>query len=176
MKKTIKPFTPLIVMLLMIAIGGVGGIILVTEFTRLFLIKSVDLASYIFVILIGLFSLIITIFAIVGFCRNKIIIDDEKMQVTRFLYPKGSIPYEDIIYYSEIQNIKLVYVKFYIRGRFNRITMFEIYSNKGKKQLFFVQDYASWQRRQLIDIINSKTGLNFNYKLIEKEFEILELE
>ena len=86
------------------------------------------------------------------------------------------VQFEDEIIYSEISNIKIVLSEknsqknpihtFY---NFTPRLYYEFLLKDGNTKWILIAPFSKKQRKEMLEIINSKTGKNFSYDSLEKE-------
>ena len=127
----------------------------------------------IIMILVGLISACLFSDQIIRAIYIRIIFYDDYIHAVGDLLPKAAkIQFEDKIEYSQIASVRVISSsknsrKEYIEARANNSntpkTYFEFALKNGKTSWIFIFYYSKKQRKEMIDIINQKTGLNLNY-------------
>lgn len=184
MKKKFYPFGALSLFLVMpsllgvMALGGwftyriVGG-----------MINNFKPAS-IFGLILGIAVFLVgAVYAIVFFRIRLVIFDDRiRAKGELRLTAKSPIIQHDVdIFFDEIENIALIYehgdskgkrIKIYTAAQaFRAYFYFEFLLKDGGTKRIYIEPYAKWQRKQLLAIINERTGHNFSYKTLERRDE-----
>ena len=129
--------------------------------------------------LIGTFPVIISLYAYITAFNNRIIFMNDIIKVTGNLGKKTErIQFSDEITYSDIEDIKIIYVnKNSIKktilstnlGNLQPKLYFEIILNGKESKWLLIGTFSKKQRIKMLEIINSKTGKNFVYDEIEKK-------
>lgn len=109
---------------------------------------------------------------------NRMIFWEDRIEATgNFGKKDDKIQFPDEINYSDIENIKVIYVnknsrkktiRTYNLGNLQPKLYFEILLTTGKTKWLFISGYSKRQRNEMLRIINSKTGKNFVYSQLEK--------
>lgn len=132
-----------------------------------------------YMIVIGILSSIVLIFEM-GYMLYFIHFQDDKIYTKGdLLYPKTDrIQYKAEIFYSDIKDIKIVYSSQNsknknssgLRGNYHYPkTYFEFILKNDKKERLLILNHSKNQRKEMIAIINEKTGLNLDYDIMKTE-------
>ena len=129
--------------------------------------------------LIGLLPLILGATSYYVMFYNRIIFLDEIIDITG---DKGKdserIQFKDEIAYSDISDIRLVYANLNSKkkrkpspslGNLQPNMFFEFVLINQKTKWVYVSVFSKKQRKEMLEIINSKTGKNFSYDTLERE-------
>ena len=138
----------------------------------------------IFGLILGLaYFLVGAVYAIVFFRIRLFIFDDRiRAKGELRLTAKSPIIQHDVdICFDEIENIALIYehgdskgkrIKIYKAAQaFRAYFYFEFLLKDGGIKRLYIEPYAKWQRKQLLAIINERTGHNFSYETLERRDE-----
>lgn len=178
MKKTFIYKEPIYVFTNLTNLFSVIGIIIVivVHFRVLpMLEKVIDFIVFGFFML-GFFY----VFAIVGLLvirdwSNIAIFDDEKIHITgqrMFVV----VQYAETIKYSDIADIEMVLrrgnskckgIKVFGKRAHGKSLFYEFTMKDGSIKLFYINPYSKKQRAQMLDIINSKTGMDISYQQLQ---------
>ena len=184
MKKKFYPLSAVFLFLLMpcyLGVMALGG-----WFTYRIIEGMIDYfkPASIFGLILGLaYFLVGAVYAIVFF-RIRLFIFDDKIRARGELRltAKSPIIQHDVdIYFDEIENIALIYehgdskgkrIKIYKAAQaFRAYFYFEFLLKDGGIKRLYIEPYAKWQRKQLLAIINERTGHNFSYETLERRDE-----
>ena len=157
-------------------------------FIRAFLLFILSSSAYILVLaiiklniamgLIGLFSFVFTFYTYLTVFYNRVIFLDNVIKVTGQLGKSSErIQFPDEILYSNIVDIRISYAKKNSRkksfkssdlGNLQPKLYFEFILNNTKTKWLCISTFSKNQRKEMLKIINLKTGKNFSYDEIEK--------
>ena len=112
---------------------------------------------------------------------NRIIFFDDKTIITGDKLDKDSkIQFRDEISYSQIKDLKFIISNrnskkksfpWYVRNGSAPKSYFEFEMENGKTKWVFIFYFSKKQRKEMIKIINEKTGLNLDYDVLYKNYE-----
>ena len=143
--------------------------------------KMVTTGAYVLIIPIvaSLSGVIMFTYIFVRNILNITILTDEGIAITGQKI-KGKIQYEEFIGFSEIKNVKLICAHINSKGQKLNIEgisslrahiFFKFETQNETTKLLYIEPYAKWQRKQLLAIINERTGHNFSYETLERQDE-----
>lgn len=143
--------------------------------------KMVTTGAYVLIIPIVASLSGVIMFTYIFVCNilNITILTDEGIAITGQKI-KGKIQYEEFIGFSEIKNVKLICAHINSKGQKLNIEgisslrahiFFEFELQNETTKLLYIEPYAKWQRKQLLAIINERTGHNFSYETLERRDE-----
>ena len=148
-------------------------------------ILSSDILRGIIMALIGAFPVGLFGFAMVNYLHNHIILFDDKIVVKGdFIITKDTIQYPVEIKYNEIENVALISVNATnsLKKRLRTanayasiapLLYFEVTLKSGKTEWIFIRCFSKKQRVKILDMVNTKAGLNLSYSLLEeKDFSV----
>lgn len=134
-------------------------------------------------IILGFVVLIYFIYLLYAYICNKVLFYEDRFFITGH---KGSklyrIQFAEEIYFSEIEKINRISSNKNSRKRtrhtfstnaIRAYAYFEFVLKNGKKKWLCITYFSKRQRREMIRIISTKTGLNLNYdKMIEEDLSL----
>lgn len=133
----------------------------------------------IFSILVGLFPMFILLPSYYSIFHNRIIFRNDIIEITG---NKGKInerlQLEDKVLYMDIEDIRLIYTNRNSQkkrpssvhlGNLQPNMFFEFVLKNQETKWVSVSLFSKKQRKEMLEIINSKTGKNFSYDTLEKE-------
>ncbi len=180
MKKKIYPisFLYIVTMSLFLIISLVSLYTTIICSYKLFIFKA-----YVLIIPITatLFSTILFWYVFVCNICNKMILNNEGIAITGQKM-KNPIQHKEFISFLEIKNVKLICAHIDSKGKRLNITgiassrphiFFEFELQNESLKRIYIEIYSLRQRKQMLDIINKKTGLALSYdKLERKDYSI----
>lgn len=120
--------------------------------------------------------LLMTYSFITAFWYRIVCLDDQIKIIGHRGSKADRTQFDDVISYSDIIDIKIILTeknskKEYMRELYNPATrlFYEFLLNNGKTKRVFITTFSKKQRKEMLEIINSKTGKNFSYDTLEKE-------
>ena len=147
------------------------------------LIVSISTGAF-FGLVLSLIALVIGFVKLFGILRIKLIVRDDRIDIKGEFKLTANSPAaqrDDSIFFDEIENIALIYahgdskgkrIKTYTAGQAVRANFFfEFMLKDGGIKRLYIEPYAKWQRKQLLAIINERTGHNFSYETLERRDE-----
>lgn len=129
--------------------------------------------------LLGVVPIVISLYAYITVFNNRIIFLNDVIEVTGNLGKNSEkIQFADKIIYSDIEDIKLIYanknsIKKSIKspnlGNLQPKLYFEIVLKNKDSKWLLVSTFSKNQRIEMLKIINSKTGKEFSYEILERK-------
>ena len=145
----------------------------------IFLIIDGIIRANILSILVGLLPALGFLSSYYSIFYNRIIFHDEIIEITG---EKGKntekLQVEDKITYWDIDDIHLIYSNKNFRkkhpsshhiGNLRPSMFFEFVLKNQKTKWVCISSFSKKQRKEMLEIINSKTGKNFSYDTLERE-------
>ena len=130
---------------------------------------------------VNLFFIVLTVWQICAMVYYRIIFLDDKIIITGDKLDKDSkIQFKDEFVISEIKNVKFIISNrnskrktyhWYVRSGYATKSYFEFEMENGDKKWVFIFYFSKKQRKNMINIINEKTGLNIDYDILYKNYE-----
>ena len=125
----------------------------------------------------GAGAIVIALYSMITTMHNRIIYTDNSIKVTGHLGSKSDrTQFKDEIKYSEISNIRIIWScqnskKQPVPAIYANAPRlyYEIIMNNGRTKWIFIAPFSQKQRKEMLEIINSKTGKNFSYDALEQE-------
>ena len=136
-------------------------------------ITSKDDVTY---IVSGICVILLMAYSFITAFWYRIVCLDDQIKIIGHRGPKADrIQFDDIILYSDIVDIKIILTEKNSKKKPIRTVInpapklfYEFLLNSGKTKWLFITPFSKKQRKEMLAIINSKTGKNFSYDKIEK--------
>ena len=177
MKKTFFPLNiwHLILHLICVLIAGFGiHMVVVGLYALLVYGEYEELVS----IACGLIETLLFSFVLIYNFHNKIIFYDTKIVVTgHWIIKNEGLQFPDEIEYSEIKSVSIICANANsLKKRIKKagysslrpFVFYEIHLKNNETKWIYIECYSKKQRKQMLSIINAKTGLNLTYELLER--------
>ena len=128
-------------------------------------------------IILGVIVITFMIYSFISGLLYRVKFLEESINIIGYRGSKvDKIQFDDIILYSEIIDIKIILTEKNSKKKSVDTLypsapklFFEFLLNNGKTKWLFVTPFSKKQRKEMLEIINSKTGKNFSYDDLEKE-------
>ncbi len=127
---------------------------------------------------IGIFTMALATYSIINIVYNRVIFTENKIIMTGEILKKSErIQFKDSINYCEICDIRVIYTNTNSKKQRIQLTgygslaprlYFEIKLNNGKIKRIYISGFSYIQKKKMLELINKYTGLNFDYKTIDK--------
>ena len=148
------------------------------------LFKNILVFSFLIVIMaVAVVAIVIAGTIIIRDWGNMAIFNEEEILITG---QSLSMVFQckEIVKYSEIVDVQMIKVTGNSQGkivkdimnkksrRSRRNEFFEFKIKDGSSKLLYIEVYSASQRMEMLDIINSKTGMNFSYLQLKNSIQI----
>ena len=128
-------------------------------------------------IALGVCVILFMIYSFVSVMFYRVECLEDRINIIGHKGPKiDRIQFDDIILYSEIIDVKFILTeknskKNSVYTLYNSAPrlFYEFLLNNGKTKWVLITPFTKKQRKEILEIINSKTGKNFSYDTLEKE-------
>lgn len=178
MKKTFLPLHIGYILIYLLCIFiSCGGIYVATIgiYALLMLKKIMSLV----IIVAGVYVIYLFLFMLIYNVHNKIIFKESKLIVTGHLIKKNDgLQFPDEIRYDEIQNIAIIcanansqkkQIKNAGYSSLRPYIYYEFTLINGQTKWIFIECFSKKQRKEMLNIINDKVGLNLSYNQLERK-------
>ena len=137
-------------------------------------ITSKDDVTY---IVSGICVILLMAYSFITAFWYRIVCLDNQIKIIGHRGPKADrTQFDDIILYSDIVDIKIILTEKNSKKKPIRTVInpapklfYEFLLNSGKTKWLFITPFSKKQRKEMLEIINSKTGKNFSYDTLERE-------
>lgn len=124
----------------------------------------------------GVGAIVVVVYSSISIGYNRIICTDDKINITGHRGPKHDrTQFETVILYSEIKGVRMIISnKNSQKETLSEICAaprlyYEFLMTNGNTKWVFITPFSKKQRKEMLEIINSKTGKNFSYDTLERE-------
>ncbi len=158
----------ILLLILLLAMFGAGVWIIYVAINKQAYIISI----------IGIFPIALSIYSIINVVHNRVIFTNDKIIITGEILKKSErVQFKDSISYCDICDISVIYTNTNSKRQRMQLTgygslapslFFEVKLNNGKTKRICISYFSYRQRKKMLKLINKYTGLNFDYKTIDK--------
>ena len=181
-----KKFYPLSAVFLFLEMPLLFGIMAVgVWFTYRIIEGMIDYfkPASIFGLILGLAIFLVGAILLIKLLRHRLFVFDDRIGVKGELKltAKSRVIQHDVeIFFDEIENIELIcrcedskgrYRKSYTSKGSSASFFYRFKLKNGKTKRLYIEPYSRRQRKQLLAIINERTGHNFSYETLERRDE-----
>ena len=178
MKKTLLPLHigNLILCLTSICIAGFGIFMVIVGLYILLVHTRYESLVLIFA---GSYSTYLFLFVLIYILHNKIVLTDNKIIITGHLNKKNKgLQFPDEIEYNEIQDVAIIcananskkkQIKNAGYSSLRPFIYYELMLKNEETKWIYIECFTKKQRKQILDIINDKVGLNLSYEQLERK-------